>query len=154
MGREIRKVPKGWQHPKDDKGRFKPLNDEYYGDAVEEWYNNHKLWLEKKHPDQLRDSKLDYKFFAEWGGNAPDIEYYRLEKWSEEEANCFQMYQTVSEGTPVSPVFESLEGLENWLVGEGYSRTAAYEFCKHGYAPSFTMTPQHGIRDGISSYED
>ena len=29
MGREVRKVPGDWQHPKDEKGHYIPLFDEY-----------------------------------------------------------------------------------------------------------------------------
>jgi len=33
MGREIRKVPKGWKHPKDENGRFIPKYNEFFKDA-------------------------------------------------------------------------------------------------------------------------
>lgn len=154
MGREIRKVPSNWEHPKNEQGHYVPLNDEYYGDAVDEWYNNHKLWLEGKHPDQQMDNKPDYKFFSEWGGDAPSLEVYRKEKWTEEDATHFQMYETVSEGTPVSPVFETLEQLEDWLVGQGHSRKAAQAFCESGYAPSMTFTPERGLKMNLDSYDD
>jgi len=48
------------------------------------------------------------------------------------------MYETISEGTPISPVFDSLKVLENWLVkDQGYSRKAAQEFCVESWSPSF-----------------
>jgi len=136
MGREIRNVPKNWEHPKDERnGNYIPLLDEYYGDAIEEWIKNHNLWLEGKHPDQ----DTDYKFYADYE-NAPNIENYRTEKWADEEANCFQIYETVSEGAPVSPVFETLTDLENWLVESGHSRKAAQEFCKNRFCFSMIMS--------------
>lgn len=32
--------------------------------------------------------------------------------WTKEEATCFQVYETVTEGTPLSPVFKSLDQVE------------------------------------------
>jgi hypothetical protein len=90
MGREIRKVPKNWEHPKDEQGKYKPMVDE--------------------------------------------------QEWTEEEAVCFQIYETVSEGTPVSPVFDTLADMEDWLVNmKYYSRDETKEFCKQGWTPSFEM---------------
>lgn len=52
----------------------------------------------------------------------------------------WQVWETVSEGSPVSPVFVSGEALSDWLVGEGYSREAADGFVKTGWAMSAMMT--------------
>jgi hypothetical protein len=164
MGREIRKVPAGWVHPfrEDRPEQHQPLHDENYEDAVAEWFENHKLWLNKEHPDQLKSEPPDYKYYAEWGGNPPDFEYYRTYK--DEVCTHFQMYETVSEGTPCTPVFASLQELEDYLVSTGecagtqyerkFSRAAAHGFCQSGYAPSMVFTSQHGLKDGVSSYED
>lgn len=141
MSREIRNVAKNWQHPKNEySGEYIPLFDEYYGDAIEEWIENHKLWQEGKHPDQEAGRTCaDYKFYSEWNG-MPSVECYRMVKWTEEEACCFQVYETVSEGTPQSPIFETLAALENWLVETaGHSRTAAQRFCEEKWAPSMIM---------------
>ena len=34
--------------------------------------------------------------------------------WPHGTATCFQLYETVTEGTPTSPVFETVEGLAQW----------------------------------------
>lgn len=39
--------------------------------------------------------------------------------WKPEEATWFQMYETVSEGTPVTPPFETREELVEYLVANG-----------------------------------
>jgi len=78
MGRKIRSVPPDWEHPKDWKGHYKPLFDRPYEPSAQDW-----------------------------AGGPPDKEYYRP-AWTEEEATAFQMYETVSEGTPVSPFFRHL----------------------------------------------
>lgn len=154
MSREIRKVPKGWQHPKNERG-YQPVNDEYYLDALSQWITNHNLWLKGEHPDQLNAlyRTNDYKFYAEWGGNAPEVEYYRTANWTPEEASCFQYYEIVSEGTPLSPVFDNLIELENWLVDhEGHSRDAAKEFCTRGYAPSMVIFKGE-IKNGVDVFD-
>ena len=47
----------------------------------------------------------------------PDPKYYR--PWRDEEATWFQLWETVSEGTPVSPPFETKEGLIDYLAENG-----------------------------------
>jgi hypothetical protein len=142
MGREIRMVKKGWEHPKDDQGNYQPMYDEYYLDALNEWWENHQKWLQGKHEDQPQK----YKFYAEWSGNPPDVEYYRHEKWTKEECTCFQVYENVSEGTPVTPVFETQKELIDYLVdvgnfwGEKYTRAQAEKFVKRGYSFSAIMS--------------
>ena len=166
MGREIRRVPKGWEHPRDGRGDYRPMHDEDYGTAIAKWVENHTLWLVGKHPDQKDNptATAKYKYYAEWNGDAPDVAYYRP-KWPEEERICFQVYETVSEGTPVTPVFETKEALaehlvrygDDWSDGEGFSREAAEAFVKEEWAPSMTMQrvgDQVSIKRGIESCEE
>ena len=37
MGREIRNVPEGWVHPKNEYGNYQPMFDKTYKEAAEEW---------------------------------------------------------------------------------------------------------------------
>jgi hypothetical protein len=132
MGVEIRKVPKSWQHPKDEKGYYKPLFNGSFEDAFKKWDERRKLWIEGKDPDA---DEFNYpktsEGFIEYDGDAPDPEFYRVEKWTEDEARCYQLYENISEGTPVSPVFETLKELEDWLVkNEGISKQEAENLCK------------------------
>jgi hypothetical protein len=48
----------------------------------------------------------------------------------------WQVWETVSEGSPVSPVFNSAESLVSWLESEGYSTLAAENFVKSGWVSS------------------
>lgn len=155
MGREIRKVPKGWEHPKDEQGNYKPMYDECFEDAFNEWDKNRLEWISGKSESQ---KKYNYEptnaGYIESEGGSPDPEYYRKEKWTEEEACCFQMYQTVSEGTPVSPVFDTLKELEDWLVIQGHSRKAAHGFCESGYAPSMIFNGSTGeMKSNVDIYD-
>jgi hypothetical protein len=74
--------------------------------------------------------------FWDEAGNPPDERYYRVPFSS---APCYQIYETVSEGTPVSPVFTTEHELVKWLVEQGYSEKAANEFVKMGSVPSMMV---------------
>lgn len=62
-----------------------------------------------------------------------------MPQWSMEEASAYQIYEDVSDGTPVSPVFETLEELKAWLIDRGHAQHAAEEFCRLGWAPSMIV---------------
>lgn len=120
MGREIRKVPANWEHPKKDDGKYHPMYNEYYGDALAEWLNDHNQWEAGTHPDLIDNSarKEEYPFYAMWGGNPPDVEYYQTKKYSDEDLTHIQLYEDTSEGTPLSPVFKAdeFEKLCEWAA--------------------------------------
>jgi hypothetical protein len=153
MGREIRKVPKNWEHPKSDRGygrgmEFTPLYDQDYLTEITEWIKNHELWLKGEHEDQKEPDGCKEKFYAEWGGDPPHVEAYRP-AWTEP-ADHFQVYETVSEGTPVSPVFATKEEMIEYLVANGdfwdqrrgnggWSRSAAEGFVKFESCPSLII---------------
>lgn len=111
MGRELRKVPANWEHPKREDGSYQPMYDKFYGDAFNDWLKEHNQWLDGTHPD-LKDNpelKEEYPFFAMWGGSPPDVEYYHTKKYLPEELTHIQLYESTSEGTPQSPVFKNDE---------------------------------------------
>ena len=115
MGRELRKVIANWEHPKKEhKDRYQPMRDIPYIEAINEWIENHLLWEKGEHPDQPNE----YVHYAEWDGNPPDVEYYRP-NWKKEDMTWFQVYETVSEGTPVTPAFETRDELVDYLVENG-----------------------------------
>ena len=142
MGREVRKVPKDWEHPKDVNGDYIPLLDSDYETACKEWYEK---------ASEFKPNRWG-NWYHEDRGNPPDKnDCYRKRKWSDEESNCYQAYEDVSEGTPITPVFETKEELVEYLVkygtywtqkdGEGgVSREAAEEFVKCGFAFSMMAT--------------
>ena len=59
---------------------------------------------------------------------------------SAEQKSCFQIYQNVSEGTPVSPIFCSKDELCEWMVAQGESPEAAAAFLELGHAPSLVVS--------------
>lgn len=152
MGREIRKVPANWEHPKNEQGHFIPLNDESFEEAFNKWLEGLQKWMkgEDESADMYNYPKTAFGY-TQWYGRSPDIDCYRAETWTEEQACCFQIYETVSEGTPVSPVFTTKEAMENWLIGQGYNRNAAHNFCEEGWAPSMTFQPGVGFKTDINT---
>src|SRR3990167_5006015 len=122
MGEEIRRVPSWWEHPEIAQRKYwesdlhrgnkyyQPLHDESYEDARQKWLDGLESRMYGPHPDY--EVGQDY-----WkcNGGPPDREYYRP-AWKDGEATYYQIYETVSEGTPVSPVFGTEDEMIKWLV--------------------------------------
>ncbi len=153
MGREIRRVPSGWEHPRDEQGAYKPMLDQTFNDAIEEWMEEYRLWKEGKHPGQSEHPDIVEKYtYWEYAGKPPDPDYQRPA--FDQEPTHYQIYQTVSEGTPTSPVFASLDDMKRWLIAEGFSEYAATSFVESGWAPSMVFSPDSGVSGiGIHSLD-
>ncbi len=131
MSREVRRVRPDWEHPHRINpyiggDEFRPLFDDY-ADAAASF---------EADPD-------------DWDGEAPDPARY-MPAWAPEEATAYQVYESVSEGTPISPVLPDREALIEWLVNDGsglgiggrkmpLTREQAERFAGSGYAPSMVM---------------
>ena len=120
MGRELRKVPANWEHPKKDDGKYQPMFNRYYGDELNEWFYGHQQWENSTHKDLVEQPELKekYPFYAMYHGNPPDVEYYQTRKFKPEELTHIQLYESTTEGTPLSPVFKAdeLEALCAWAA--------------------------------------
>jgi len=150
MGREIRRVPANWKHPKDDKGNFIPMYDQDYESAAREWLQDCIAWDSGTHQDILDNPELKqkYPFYQEWAGNPPNPDSYRPK--FDAEPSWYQVYETVSEGTPVTPPFATKEELIDYLVQHGdfwdrrrgdggWPREHAEQFVERGWAPSLVL---------------
>lgn len=144
MGREVRKVPPNWQHPLDERGNPQPMNDEEFSTAARRWKNEFSKWEAGERPDYA-DSEDGLLEFWEWDGGPPDRKYYR--PWTDADATWFQLWETVSEGTPVSPPFATKAELDAYLAEHGdfwdrrrgrggWGREVADAFLELGFAPS------------------
>jgi len=107
--------------------------------------------------DDIYDKMSFEEYFEEYYGGAPDPDHY-MPSWTEEEKTHIMMYQNTSEGTPISPAFETPEELARWLADNGASSfgemTATYEqwlgVCRGGWAPSAVM--QGGVlQSGVAA---
>lgn len=96
-------------------------------------------------------------------GSVPDADLEaRIEAWKPTEppsGDGWQLWQTVSEGGPVSPVFPTPEELARWIVspGEEWGREPQMEYeaalrwvTGPGWAPSFVGGPA-GLTSGIEA---
>lgn len=134
MGREVRRVPANWEHPKDNHGSYQPLYDEDFETVAKDWLHDAILWSLNEHPDQhkegLKDVTDKYAYYWQWASFPPDEDHYRP-TWPEESRTHIQMYETTTEGTPISPVMKTPEELARWLADNNASafgsNTATYE---------------------------
>lgn len=68
----------------------------------------------------------------------------------------WQLWETVSEGSPISPVFADADGLVDWLCSPAYTwgastptrREQAERFVQSGWAPSFVASAATGVVPG------
>lgn len=138
MGREVRMVPKDWEHPKDRKGEYIPM-DEHFP------YNAEEI------KEGLRDKWLV--------NEPPNYGIKVMPQWPESERTHYQMYETTTEGTPISPVMETPEALARWLADHKASafgsETASYEAwlatIKRGSACSAAVLPGVGLISGVQA---
>jgi hypothetical protein len=90
---------------------------------------------------KLWDTKAAKMLYEAW----KDIEPPTGEGW--------QVWETVSEGSPISPVFATSDELVAWLIEQGYSKSAADNFVKSEWSPSMMMIDGEVKRD-IESLAD
>lgn len=78
----------------------------------------------------------------------------RIDAWEATEpptGGGWQVWENVSEGSPVSPVFATSAEIVAWLVGQGYSQAAAEGFVRSRSAPSMVMAEGTLYKDIESS---
>jgi hypothetical protein len=68
-----------------------------------------------------------------------------------QQRTAYQIYENVSDGTPVSPVFDSADELISWLITQGVSREAAEAFIAQGHAPSFVVKTSGEVVSGVEA---
>ncbi len=124
MGREVRRVPADWEHPADR--------------ALHDTFRIRRIELEKWKAGYITDHCGGWKKLpAEYRGKRPHVYYGSSNKrdfmpdWEPEECTHLQMYETTTEGTPISPVMATAEDLAHWLADNKASAfadmTASYE---------------------------
>jgi len=134
MGREVRRVPKGWQHPLGIDGKPIPLFNGYRKDLAE--YIEGKAQWERGYRKNLATNgwiprEPDLTESYEWYYNErPDPSDY-MPDFPDGTATHWMMYEDTSEGTPISPAFETPEELARWLADNHASAfgsfTASYD---------------------------
>jgi hypothetical protein len=152
MGREVRRVPATWQHPKDQHGSYIPLYPgNQFAQTIIHWREGDAMWslgFKKSYSTDGSGWELHGEVgpYSEWDGECPDPAEY-MPAWPDEFCTHMMMYEDTSEGTPLSPAFETPEELARWLADNGASAfgndTASYEawlrVCRGGWAPSMVI---------------
>lgn len=146
MGREVRLVAEGWEHPQmSERDGFQPQSPgSYYQSALDDYKSELAEW--KANP-QAGETFETWTGYSEGG---PDKKWY-MPNWSEEEKTHMQMYEDTSEGTPISPVFrrDQADEMAQWLFDSGASTFAGMTTSKEawlkmieggGFAVSMVMT--------------
>ncbi len=187
MGLEIRKVIEGWEHPTNqdnsrlfghrdrippyDPGagkQWQPVFDRDWASAmrgyIREWIN----WYVRAliaWPlatlgllDLTSYSRLANPVrYGRFDGTRPNPFYYRP-RWRKRRRTHLQLYETVSEGTPLSPPMPNGEALAGWLAEQnsvwhgtdGMTKDEWLKFmARGGWAPSMVITPERGIESGV-----
>lgn len=94
MGWKIRRVSANWEHPKDAQGNYIPMFEPFRYSA-----------------DDFEDGLQDGWLINE----LPNYGLGIMPQWPEHEWTHEQLYETFSEGTPVSPVMETRDQIARWL---------------------------------------
>lgn len=167
MGREVRRVPADWQHPKEEVPdwrtgrmveRYKPLfPGDRYQPRVDEWDAECAKWKAGWRPDYCTDAESRAMTYEQYSGQRPHKDDY-MPDWPAEQRTHLMMYEDTSEGTPISPAFETPEELAQWLVDNKASAfgsdTGSYEgwlrVARGGWAPSMVASAA-GVVSGVDA---
>lgn len=116
MASELRRVHKDWQHPKKD-GEYVRLFGGSWSANARRWDARKARWDAGERPDYAgpEHTTLSYE---DWDGARPFVDEY-MPDWPMAERTHFQLYECVTEGTPVSPVFDSVEAMIRWHADQG-----------------------------------
>jgi hypothetical protein len=102
LSRGVRRQPRTYDPPRRRAGGYQPVHDRFYVPAAREWLAGWEAWQRGEHPDQQRDDPPTCSF-EEWHGEGPDPDYhYPGEAWPAGAEMGIRMYETVTEGTPIS----------------------------------------------------
>ncbi len=168
MSREVRRVPADWQHPTHEVPdwrtgtmveRHKALfpGDDYQP-RVDHWDAECAKWKAGWRPDYCTASDDRAMAYEQWAGQRPHRDDY-MPAWPAAQRTHLMMYETTSEGTPISPAFATPEELARWLADNNASAfgssTASYEawlaVAQGGWAPSAVYTPNTGLISGVEA---
>lgn len=164
---------------------YKPLLNGSFEEAFNEWLNEDlPKWIERREKwaeglitdykggwrpipwEEWRNGEDAYRYaniklWEDYAGicpASPNPKDY-MPKWSDEECTHFMMYETCSEGTPISPAFETPEQLAHWLADTGASAfggmTASYEqwlaVC-HGRSTCSAVITNGRLKSGVEAF--
>jgi hypothetical protein len=87
-----------------------------------------------------------------WPTAEAKAHYEAWESTPPPEGEGWQLWETVSEGSPVSRVYATeQEFVWGLVMDHGYSEEGARAFAKSGWAPSFVMDSERGLMSGVEA---
>jgi len=114
-----------------------------FAEAKKEWIDGLLAWERGERPE-FCTADADETYW-EYAGAPPDREYFA--PFEKSECTWFQVWETVSEGTPITPPFATKEELVEYLVSVGdfwdgkWQRDSAVDFVMgSGWRPSGLFT--------------
>ena len=137
MSREVRPVALDWEHPRRE-GTYSDGSTRYVG---------------LRSREALRFNQQDYaEHPGDWDGPPDPADY--MPELPEGTPYGWQLYETVSEGSPLSPVFATKDELAEWMSSPAAGRdrvspSVAANFVAEGWAPSFYSSPDTGFISGV-----
>lgn len=189
MSRELRRVPVDYEWPTEEAERlvvadnpslddfrqafanarmrtvteFVSMLDETLADAQAQWDREKAKWDRGERPEYATETMS----FDEWSGDRPDDATGYRPEWPADAVLGYVVCQTISEGTPVTPIFATQKELVEHLVRVGtqvlpegrpcdppMSRNAAERFVYGtGWVPS-GIVGEKGVRVGLALMED
>ncbi|MBB3454234.1 hypothetical protein FHT86_002490 [Rhizobium sp. BK313] len=141
MGRDVRRVPANWEHPRytiedapDEPwvGSVRCLLADY-PEAVARWDERAEKWplVKDFRNGGWKPYEGEKQSFVDYAGPRPDPKNY-MPVWPTDECTHLMMYETTTEGSPISPSFATPEELARWLTDNEASafgnQLADYEF--------------------------
>lgn len=130
MGRELRRVPPNWNHPLEvpveadpyrhisrvwSSLRYRPLRNRFFPEVAAAWRANLAKWETGWRPSYCDESERHLEY---WEFDPPPRREDFI-PWRPEEATWYQVWETVTDGTPVTPPFETPEQLIEHLINHG-----------------------------------
>lgn len=118
MGREIRLVKQGWEHPRYADGGYKPLLEMSFKECLDEWEEGKSYFDKGLYLSYDKSTTKLSKEEIEEGFESRPSESDFMPQWKDKEKTHMMMYEDCTEGTPISPVFKigQNEELAQWLA--------------------------------------
>ncbi len=146
---EIRRIPKDWKHPKDKNGNYIPLYGQTYSEACEEWLAELSNWETGVHPGL---EKSDVRYYWDYEGPPPDFSSHFPD--FDQPRIAYQIYESTTEGTPISPIFFNTDEVFQWLLDQGLNTEIINEFIRRGGMTSTYIVGENGeMKEKILFYD-
>jgi hypothetical protein len=99
---------------------YQPKYNKTLAEEQAQWDKDNEAWNNGTHETLVDDPELKIKYpkYEDWTGKRPDDPKYYVD-YDPDLCTWWQLYESVSEGTPVSPPFATKEELASYLSTYG-----------------------------------